>query len=118
MPTFVVIVLVLAAIVLPCVAVAGAGFWFKRRLGRVSPNSQFLQKVNSSQALASAVLVLVLIAGAALHEFAPGTALGSFLWSPLGILSLFVGAWLLAVVIYTFTTYLHRHRSDGGGGRV
>jgi len=118
MATFFVLLLVLAAIILPCLAVVGVGLWVKKRLVRFSPNSQLLLKINSSHVLAAGCMVIVLTTGAAAHVLAPGTPLASFIGSPVGVISLFAGAWLCFVFVYVGTTYLSRHRPRKVRGRA
>ncbi len=94
MPKFVIPVFVFAVVPLACALLVVAGMLASRYLKSASPDSEFLKPLPSSNICAAALAVLGLILLAIARELYPTSRLGSFLQSPVGIISASI-TWLL-----------------------
>jgi hypothetical protein len=94
-----IIALVLAMIVVPCLAIAFGGIWVSRRLGKRAPGSRLLHRLTPLELVLLSGLLVVFLVGAVIRELHSQTPLGAFLNNPVGI----VAAFILACVLYSVT---------------
>jgi formate-dependent nitrite reductase membrane component NrfD len=92
------VLFVLGAIIVPCVAVAGLGFWLSRRTARASPESTMLKKITRTGMILAACQVLMFLVVLAARQLAQDSLLGASLRAPFHILLAFVAVWLFFTI--------------------
>ena len=94
-----IIVLAIAAILVPIILLIVLGHFVTKVIARRSPNSQINRKVNPLQLLIAGIVVAVLMSVTAIGQLHPESAFGRYFAPPQGILVATVLIWFVSIVL-------------------
>lgn len=116
MANVIAMILVLIAILVPCLAIIFAGLWISRRLGKDAPDSLLLHRIKPMEIPLWGNFVVVFLVGAVVRQIYPMSPLGAILNTPAGLLAAFVAALLVLSFAHAVLTVLLRRRAHRGPG--